>query len=384
MMADGIIFNAVEGIEDENGLIYIHDGQHRGEAAKKAGMPLRVNLQPGTRTEAEWLALTANQKHGLRRTTKDKQRVVRQALLHPYGVNLSNREIARHCGVNDKTVGRIRRELEATAEIPQLDKRIVKKASGETYEIDTSNIGGTTPAYAPIWKLETAIRQWLGETFEDLAEQLQVLAELKDNSPEGQRHLNELLWDDSLPSPNRKQDVIQACHNVLDQLRPGTQSPRPGYATLESRAGGWTNIISEPKLNGNINFPTPAEPHGEYKPQAQEFECPRCRQEKIVGVNGSRRWCLNCGAEWPTAAEFLAEVEAIGHQNIQAPSREELRERFLDILAGLEEQDVQLSQIDVWLNELENRLVMPCSNNPADEADSHVTEANSMSIMEYA
>ena len=181
MMADGIIFDAVEGVQDENGLVYIHDGQHRGEAAKKAGMPLRVNLQPGTRTEAEWLALTANQKHGLRRTTKDKQRVVRQALLHPYGVNLSNREIARHCGVNDKTVGRIRRELEATAEIPQLDKRIVKKASGETYEIDTSNIGGTTPAYTPIWKLETAIRQWLGETFAELETQHQILTEIKED-----------------------------------------------------------------------------------------------------------------------------------------------------------------------------------------------------------
>jgi hypothetical protein len=50
----------------------------------------------------------------------------------------------------------------------------------------------------------------------------------------------------------------------------------------------------------------------------------------------------------------------------------------------LEEQDVQLSQINVWLNELENRLVIPQSNNPAGGTDSQVTEANSMSITEYA
>lgn len=99
-----------------------------------------------------------------------------------------------------------------------------------------------------------------------------------------------------------------------------------------------------------------------------------------MGVNGSQRWCLNCGAEWPTAAEFLAEVNVIGQQNIQVPSREELQERFLDILAGLEEQDFQLSQVDRWLNELENRLAI--AQNRAEEADGQATETTL--IMEYA
>lgn len=84
----------------------------------KPFLKILVNIRSGTRTDAEWLALTANQKHGLRRTNKDKQLVVRQALLHPYGVSLSNREIARHCGVSDKTVGKARREMELSAEIP--------------------------------------------------------------------------------------------------------------------------------------------------------------------------------------------------------------------------------------------------------------------------
>lgn len=118
MMRSGVQFDAAQGIQDKTGQIFVADGLHRGEAAKLAEMDLLVEVQPGTRQDAEWLALTANQKHGLRRTTKDKQRVIRQALLHPYGMNLSNREIARHCGVNDKTVGRIRHQLELTAEIP--------------------------------------------------------------------------------------------------------------------------------------------------------------------------------------------------------------------------------------------------------------------------
>ena len=41
-----------------------------------------------------------------------------QALSHPYGVNQSDRKIARHCGVDHKTVGKIRKELELSGEIP--------------------------------------------------------------------------------------------------------------------------------------------------------------------------------------------------------------------------------------------------------------------------
>jgi hypothetical protein len=70
-------------------------------------------------------ALTANQKHGLRRSRDDKRRVVHTALLHPYGAKLSNRELARHCGVDHKTVGKIRQELELSGEIPQMQTRTV-------------------------------------------------------------------------------------------------------------------------------------------------------------------------------------------------------------------------------------------------------------------
>lgn len=73
MMRDGVVFDPVEGIQDESGNVFVWDGTHRGEAAKKAGLTLQINLRPGSRTEAEWLALTANQKHGLRRTNQDKQ-----------------------------------------------------------------------------------------------------------------------------------------------------------------------------------------------------------------------------------------------------------------------------------------------------------------------
>ncbi len=119
MMQAEIEFDAAQGVRDEAGQVYVWNGLHRGEAAKKIGTLLLVDVKPGTQQEAEWLALTANQKHGLRRSQADKRRVVQLALKHTNGVNLSNREIARHCGVNHKTVGKIRQELELSGKFPR-------------------------------------------------------------------------------------------------------------------------------------------------------------------------------------------------------------------------------------------------------------------------
>ena len=141
MMQNGVEFDPVQGVQDENGQIYVYDGLHRGSAAKQIGASLWADIQLGIRLEAEWLALTANQKHGLRRSREDLRRIVRLALLHPNGVNLSNNELARHCGVSDKTVGKIRSELEASSEIPKIERRGVTRA-GQTSAQNTRHIGG--------------------------------------------------------------------------------------------------------------------------------------------------------------------------------------------------------------------------------------------------
>ncbi|MCB0191928.1 MAG: ParB N-terminal domain-containing protein [Anaerolineae bacterium] len=316
MMANGTVFDPIEGVQDDNGIIYIFDGFHRGEAAKRVGTTLLVNLQSGTRTEAEWLALTANQKHGLRRTNKDKQHVVRQALRHPYGIRSSNREIARHCGVDDKTVGRIRQELETTAEVPQLSKRVVRKADGQTYEIDTTNIGSKpTP------------------------QQVQA-------------------------SRMPKQVVVESPHSNQNGHKPDD--------TLSS-----TRPDQYPEFNAATSPDAAEQPKYQLKPQ--EFECPRCGQEKIVGVNGSRRWCLNCLAEWPTANAFLAEVNADDEQDVEQPSRQQLQSRFQNILARLDEPE--LGKVKTWLDTLEDELDLAEASVAINE---EVTPINTIPMLEYA
>jgi hypothetical protein len=66
--------------------------------------------------DAEWYALSTNQKHGLRRTREDKRKAVSRALeIDP---DRSDREIARHLGVSHPFVARLRRNL--TPEVPGL------------------------------------------------------------------------------------------------------------------------------------------------------------------------------------------------------------------------------------------------------------------------
>lgn len=138
MMADGIGLDPAEAVS-EGGHIYVYDGNHRGLAAKQSGQLLFVRTRPGTRLEAEFLALTAaNKKHGLKLTQRDKRHIIRLALQHPGLKDKSDREIARLILVDHKTVGSVREDMELTGEIPQSDART--GADGRT--INTANIGG--------------------------------------------------------------------------------------------------------------------------------------------------------------------------------------------------------------------------------------------------
>jgi hypothetical protein len=117
-----------------------------------------------------------------------------------------------------------------------------------------------------------------------------------------------------------------------------------------------------------------------FQPTPQEFECPRCGEEKIVGVNGSRRWCLNCLTEWPNSDTFLAEVNAT-QQVLELPTRQQLQNRFLTMLAKLDEEDGRLSRINSWLDTLEAQLDLV---QDSDDPDEMVLPITSMPVLEYA
>jgi len=129
---------------------WLYDGFHRVRAAGRVGREeVGAEVHQGTKEDAQWASLAANKRHGLRRDEKDKRRAIKRAL-KMRGANTSDRQIARHVGVDNETVGKYRRELESGGEIRQVDERT--GADGKTY--DTSNIGGSSPTLSVSGKLE--------------------------------------------------------------------------------------------------------------------------------------------------------------------------------------------------------------------------------------
>src|ERR1035441_9441845 len=106
---------------------WLADGFHRRQAAFGAGLEeIGCDIHQGTQQDAQWYSFSANKSNGLRRTNEDKQRAVKAALGHPGGAGKSDSAIAKHVGVDVKTVGSWRDRL--SMEIPKMDHRTVTRS----------------------------------------------------------------------------------------------------------------------------------------------------------------------------------------------------------------------------------------------------------------
>ena len=93
---------------------WLADGFHRWNAHRNKEEPtIRAIIHQGTRREAVLYSVGANADHkpALPRSRADKRKAVLTLLNDPEWHNWSNREIARVCRVNEKTVRNIRNEL---------------------------------------------------------------------------------------------------------------------------------------------------------------------------------------------------------------------------------------------------------------------------------
>ena len=133
----GAVFPPVEVCYDGRDY-WLWDGFHRVHACLAAGMEeVEANIIPGTQADAQWLSYSANKTHGLFRSNEDKQRAVRAAMEHPKSAQLSNRQLAEHCGVSEITIRRHRGQDQSTATMSQSTPRTGR--DGRT--INTANIG---------------------------------------------------------------------------------------------------------------------------------------------------------------------------------------------------------------------------------------------------
>ena len=99
---------------------WLADGFHRlfgYKAADRAALP--CDIRAGTQRDAILFACGANSAHGLRRTNADKRKAVTMLLADPESAKLSNRDVAKHCGVTHTLVNDVRNPAPAPKPQPK-------------------------------------------------------------------------------------------------------------------------------------------------------------------------------------------------------------------------------------------------------------------------
>ena len=129
---------------------WLADGFHRFWAAKEAGLTeIYEEIQPGTLRDAILFSLSANSKHGLRRTNADKRKAVQTLLDDPEWSLWPQSKIADACGVTREYVNRVLAEINLSCDRSQDSAQkppITVQRNGTTYEQKTANIGKQKPS----------------------------------------------------------------------------------------------------------------------------------------------------------------------------------------------------------------------------------------------
>lgn len=120
---------------DDGGTLWLADGFHRMEAARQLKLPrIQADIEAGTLRDAIRYSLSANSRHGLRRTNADKRRAVARALLDMEWIKLSDNKLAVMCAVSRPFVSKVRSTLEADGDISSQNVRL--DSQGNEYHID--------------------------------------------------------------------------------------------------------------------------------------------------------------------------------------------------------------------------------------------------------
>ncbi len=120
---------------DDGDKLWLADGFHRMEAARKLSIEqIQADVEAGTLRDAIRYSLSANSRHGLRRTNADKRRAVARALLDKEWIKLSDNKLAVMCAVSRPFVSKVRSSLEEEGEITSQSVRL--DSQGNEYHID--------------------------------------------------------------------------------------------------------------------------------------------------------------------------------------------------------------------------------------------------------
>ena len=206
-----VVFN--DGVD-----MWLADGFHRWHASRKALMSkINADVREGTREDAQWHAIAANQTHGIRRTNADKRRSVMMGLsIHP---EWSDSMISDHIGVSHELVRTTRGSLADSASQPTL--RVTKGGR----EVETSNIGNAkdvfvkNPPTLPVQKdavgnviPEHLCRKW-GYITDEISDLIAYAAALKIWGEKSELRMDAVAADVAINA------FVADCNNILSALK---------------------------------------------------------------------------------------------------------------------------------------------------------------------
>jgi len=124
---EGVVFPPVRATFDGS-TYWLYDGFHRYFAAHDLGMvSIDVDYKPGTQTDAQDLALSVNDDHGLPRNNATKRKVVEVALSRERHQDKTNYAIAKLCKVSDTFVASIRNPEVKKKQAENIERHFEKK-----------------------------------------------------------------------------------------------------------------------------------------------------------------------------------------------------------------------------------------------------------------
>lgn len=121
----------IDAVETDAGEVIPWDGFHRACGAETAGLSsIMVRVTPGARDDARWLAISANKRHGLKRSNADKRRAAEMAVrMRP---ELSDRLLAEHAGVSFALIASARKQVQEYCTSPPADAPAASPAEPPT------------------------------------------------------------------------------------------------------------------------------------------------------------------------------------------------------------------------------------------------------------
>jgi hypothetical protein len=213
---------------------WLADGFHRFFAHKaNEETMVEADVISGTLEDATLYAYAANAKRGMSMSDEDNRNVITLMLKHPKWSLWSDREISRHVGVSNTTVGRVKQSLN----LPKEDfVKYIKQ--GKEYEMNTEKLkvraerpAGTKPDVSTINEDKLAIDN-LNDQISGLSDTINELSNentmLKDQMAIGQ-------WDASEIEKLDVEDIIKDLREQVRILEIENKSLREGRDMYQNR-----------------------------------------------------------------------------------------------------------------------------------------------------